>query len=197
MDNQEQQSEQDQPARSSQVQEWFDHTFLQFNGPLTFANVLEYFSKSPFFDPQCAHAKLMTRGQDPWDEKELKEFKKSIQYRVRPDIHGTDFQPFFVIDQCYVERLEGVETSIRTGTFVVQGISILPTPDIYSVVKNRLENSKDLIDRTFGAMESATMYSQEKGTEWISTEVTRTNVPTTVDTTTEFSWKNKLKNITL
>lgn len=182
--------------------EWFDHAFFREHAALSRGNVLDYFAKSPFFDTTCAHAKLMLKGTDPWDRRKLLDprFNGSIQYRLR----GANNQrvPFFIIEEVFVKFNEANQpVASLTGVFVVQGIVIFPAPDVRNVLKNRLDNAKDLMETNFNALESFTSYSQSQGTVWLPTAVDDTDFAggglASASGAAQFSWKNDLASLTL
>jgi len=183
--------------------EWSGHAQLRdVGGLLTPANVMKYFAQSPYFDRQCAHAKVMMRAGnlDPWDKANLTAYDKSIQYELMPTGHRPSSNPnetFFVIQAQYVEIFNNVPQVVPTGYFVVQGPIIIPAPDLFTVVKHRLDNSKDLVDETFSSLEGLTTYSQSEGTVWVRTQAPASDVSTGGDSGSSFSWARDLKDILL
>ncbi|KAJ4476670.1 MED6-domain-containing protein [Lentinula aciculospora] len=125
------------------------HEWIQANGPLTDENVFEYFTTSMFYDKQSNNQVLrmqtMHTGTSVTNEaEELKRFT-GVEFAV---VHA---QPpsFFVIHKR--ERLSPEEVKPLAAFFIVNN-RIYQSPDLYTVLSNRLLTSLYSIQSTLDSL---------------------------------------------
>ncbi|KAJ4499058.1 MED6 mediator sub complex component-domain-containing protein [Lentinula lateritia] len=125
------------------------HEWIQANGPLTSENVFEYFTTSMFYDKQSNNQVLrmqtMHTGTSVANEaEELKRFT-GVEFAV---VHA---QPpfFFVIHKR--ERLSPEEVKPLAAFFVMNN-RIYQSPDLYTVLSNRLLTSLYSIQSTLDSL---------------------------------------------
>lgn len=193
-------------AREDFPTQWFDFALLRAQGGLSEHNVLDYFSKSPYFDPTCGHAKLLLSGTaDPWDKRNLRDRNGTLEYNLRkpPPDRPPPRLPnasFFVIEEQWVEVVDRSVGVSLTNVYIVQNGVIFPAPNVRKVLKNRLENTKDLIETTFNELEALTSFSQTNGTGWLPVQRqadASEDVNASTGSEAAFSWKNDLQRLTL
>ncbi|KAJ3917749.1 MED6-domain-containing protein [Lentinula edodes] len=125
------------------------HEWIQANGPLTSENVFEYFTTSMFYDKQSNNQVLrmqtMHTGTSVANEaEELKRFT-GVEFAV---VHA---QPpfFFIIHKR--ERLSPEEVKPLAAFFVMNN-RIYQSPDLYTVLSNRLLTSLYSIQFTLDSL---------------------------------------------
>ncbi|KAJ3785275.1 MED6-domain-containing protein [Lentinula aff. detonsa] len=125
------------------------HEWIQANGPLTSENVFEYFSTSMFYDKQSNNQVLrmqtMHTGISVTNEaEELKRFT-GVEFAV---VHA---QPpsFFVIHKR--ERSSPEEVKPLASFFIINN-RIYQSPDLYTVLSNRLLTSLYSIQSTLDSL---------------------------------------------
>ncbi|KAJ3822269.1 MED6-domain-containing protein [Lentinula raphanica] len=125
------------------------HEWIQANGPLTSENVFEYFTTSMFYDKQSNNQVLRMQtihtGTSVVNEaEELKRFT-GVEFAV---VHA---QPpsFFIIHKR--ERLSPEEVKPLAVFFIINN-RIYQSPDLYTVLSNRLLTSLYSIQSTLGSL---------------------------------------------
>ncbi|KIK71350.1 hypothetical protein GYMLUDRAFT_147658 [Collybiopsis luxurians FD-317 M1] len=161
------------------------HEWIQANGPLTSENVFEYFTTSMFYDKQSSNQVLrmqtMHTGIPVVNEaEELKRFT-GVEFAV---VHA---QPpsFFVIHKR--ERLSPEEVKPLAAFFVINN-RIYQSPDLYTVLSNRLLTSLYSIQSTLDSLRSHRPdYTPRSGFVWpiVDPSLNEDSNKKQVDTTNE------------
>ncbi|KAF9073786.1 MED6-domain-containing protein [Rhodocollybia butyracea] len=144
------------------------HEWIQANGPLTSENVFEYFTTSMFYDKQSNNQVLrmqtMHTGMPVVNEaEELKRFT-GVEFAV---VHA---QPpsFFVIHKR--ERISPEEVKPLAAFFIMNS-RIYQSPDLYTVLSNRLLTSLYSIQSTLESLRTHRPdYTPRTGFVWPVTD---------------------------
>ncbi|KAF5384723.1 hypothetical protein D9757_006219 [Collybiopsis confluens] len=140
------------------------HEWIQANGPLTSENVFEYFTSSMFYDKQSNNQVLrmqtMHTGMPVVNEaEELRRFT-GVEFAV---VHA---QPplFFVIHKR--ERLSPDEVKPLAAFFIMNN-RIYQSPDVYTILSNRLLTSLYAIQSTLDSLRTHRPdYTPRSGFVW-------------------------------
>ncbi|RUP49387.1 MED6 mediator sub complex component-domain-containing protein [Jimgerdemannia flammicorona] len=141
--------------------EWRDTNWIDLHGGLrTPQIVLDYFSSSPFWDPQCNNAtlRMQTQFNDLQQTVEGLRGMTGVEFAV-----VLENPPVYVI-QKQQRRGPNPQDVTPLATFYVMGANVYQSPTLYSVIANRLVNNLICLH-----LETPHLRSQYMTTSWCLT----------------------------
>lgn len=141
---------------------WKDTDFL-FQFGLTEQNVLDYFSRSPFYDPASVpeQLKMQARFTEHLSENKM---DRSAMTGVDYIATSLSLQPsLFVVTSIF--RKKNRQPDILQGYYILEG-TIYQSPDLFSLIGSRLYSSLQIASDALAIGTISSDFDFEKGFSW-------------------------------
>ena len=146
----------DSPELMNKLQTW-----LAQNGPLSEANVLEYFRQSPFYNIHCGYEALVSQGRAPTPEM-LEKFAGPV-YTVLGGPRSSP--PVFVIRESIRER-EGDKDTRPCAYYAVVDATITRAPTLLALLAASLRKCIHFTAQAFDGLRDAVCVDPVQGRVW-------------------------------
>lgn len=158
----------DSSSVMSKMQEW-----LARNGPLSEANVLEYFRESPFYNPSCGYETLRLQGRAATPEL-LEKFAGPV-YTVLRGPASTP--PVFVVRESIRER-EGDRDTRPCAYYAVVDATITRAPTLLALLAASLRKCVHYTAQAFDSLRDAAAVDPVHGRVWDPADIRDPAPPT-------------------
>jgi mediator of RNA polymerase II transcription subunit 6 len=119
------------------------HQWLQWHGPLTKENVLDYFAESPFYDRDCNNEVCKKQNVPPDQIEALMKTMKGKEYVL---VFSNENPRLFVIRRQIRESLDKVKP---TGLYYVIEDTVYQAPSLLSLLHSRMVGSLFYLHNSF------------------------------------------------
>ncbi|KAJ3183983.1 Mediator of RNA polymerase II transcription subunit 6 [Gaertneriomyces sp. JEL0708] len=145
---------------------WKDTGFLQMFG-LNEQNIMDYFARSPFYDLSCINEQLRMQS--------MHNQHLSAEQLDKRQMTGIDYELLYAIPQSGLfvitvgNRRSPTQVDTIGAYYVIEG-TVYQSPDLYTLLSNRIYTSLHHVESAFQEVQSQATYHPAMGNYWKADE---------------------------